>query len=152
MAILTTIGLGLLGAGIGGLINSAFRQQDKDYNTKEAEKQRAFEAEQAQIQRDYETQMSNTAVQRQVEDMEKAGVNPAVALGNSGHISASTPSVSSATGHSASINSGNVTDIGSVLNGMANVAKVYNNDSDHTNNLSLTQAVGMLANVAKIFK
>lgn len=50
-----------------------------------------FSAEQAQIQRDYETEMSNTAYQRQVADMQAAGVNPALLYG-SGASGASTPS------------------------------------------------------------
>ena len=157
MAILTTMailaGLGALGGIINTGINHVERATDRKYNAEQAEIQREFEAEEAQKARDWETQMSNTAVQRQVEDMEKAGVNPAVALGNSGSIGASTPTSVSARGNSAHIGGGTGgTDIGGVLNGLANVARVYNNDSDHTNNLSLTQAVGMLANVAKIFK
>lgn len=60
-----------------------------------AEKQaNAFSASEAQKQRDWETEMSNTAYQRQVADMRAAGVNPAMAMnGSSG---ASTPSGSAA--------------------------------------------------------
>lgn len=50
----------------------------------------AFSAEQAQEQRNWEEQMSNTAFQRQVVDMQKAGINPALAM--SGSSGASTPS------------------------------------------------------------
>ena len=54
----------------------------------------AFNASEAQKQRDWETQMSNTAIQRSVQDAQAAGVNPALMFGNLG--SASTPSGSSA--------------------------------------------------------
>ena len=54
----------------------------------------AFTASEAQKQRDWETQMSNTAYQRQVADMRAAGVNPAMAM--SGSSGASTPSGASA--------------------------------------------------------
>lgn len=54
----------------------------------------AFNASEAQKQRDWEEYMSNTSYQRGVKDMQAAGINPAImAMGGS---SASTPSSSSA--------------------------------------------------------
>ena len=53
-----------------------------------------FNAMEAQKQRDWEEQMSNTSYQRQVADMRAAGVNPAMAMNGSG--GASTPSGASA--------------------------------------------------------
>lgn len=53
----------------------------------------AFTASEAQKQRDWETEMSNTAYQRQVKDMQAAGVNPALAMSAGG---APTPSGASA--------------------------------------------------------
>ena len=55
----------------------------------------AFSASEAQKQRDYETEMQNTAYQRQVADMRAAGVNPALAMNNGG---AAAPSGSTAAG------------------------------------------------------
>jgi hypothetical protein len=52
-----------------------------------------FNAGQAQVQRDYETQMSNSAYQRATADMKAAGINPLLAYSQGG---ASTPSVSAA--------------------------------------------------------
>lgn len=60
---------GLVGTGIGTGVNM--------WKTKN----RKFSAAEAQKQRDWETQMSNTSVQRAVTDMEKAGINPAMAFG-----------------------------------------------------------------------
>lgn len=54
----------------------------------------AFSAAEAEKQRAWETEMSNTSYQRAVVDMQKAGVNPALAMSQGG---ASTPSGASAT-------------------------------------------------------
>lgn len=50
-----------------------------------------FSAQQAQLNRDFQQEMSSTAYQRQVSDMQNAGVNPALALGGTA-AGASTPS------------------------------------------------------------
>lgn len=51
----------------------------------------SFNAAEAQKARDFEQQMSNTSYQRQLADMEAAGVNPALAMGGNAN-GASTPS------------------------------------------------------------
>lgn len=71
---------------IAGQTGSALTPAEKEAN--------AFTADEAQKQRDWEEYMSNTAYQRQVKDMQAAGVNPAMAMSSSG--GASTPSGSAA--------------------------------------------------------
>lgn len=57
--------------------------------------QNAFNAQQAEIDRQFQADMANTQYQRGVADMRAAGVNPAVAIGNGG---AAAPSGSAASG------------------------------------------------------
>lgn len=94
--------LGAAGLSAGGSLLSSAAQYGMQKD------QQAFNAEQAQINRDFEERMSNTAYQRQVADMEAAGLNPA-AIGLSG--GASTPSGSSASSAQGSIMSNPFGDI-----------------------------------------
>lgn len=70
------------------------------YNQSLQSQAQDFSAQQAAIQRDYETQMSNTAMQRQVAGMKAAGLNPILGIATQG---ATTPNVSAPTGTAASV-------------------------------------------------
>lgn len=93
-AISPALGIGLnIGANALGswfqnrVVNSSLTGKEREQN--------AFNAEQAQLNRDFQQQMSDTAYQRGVADMQAAGVNPALAMGQGG---ASTPTGSNAQG------------------------------------------------------
>lgn len=137
--------MGLISGIYNGLTNIAsggtWRQSGSEIATQE------FNATEAQKQRDWEEKMSNTAYQRGTEDMQAAGLNPAM-LYSSGANAASTPS--GASGHS-SASSASGTEIGSMLNGIANVARVMNYDDNKSNDMDAYQAVKTIANVAKFF-
>jgi hypothetical protein len=72
------------------------RKTDKTANVYQAYAQRAFDAEQAAINRQFQERLSSSAYQRAMEDMKKAGLNPALLYG--GAKPASTPSGATAHG------------------------------------------------------
>lgn len=83
--------------GIDGTFRSFVNQYTRNDLSGAEQQQNTFNAEQAQMSRDFEERMSNTAFQRQVADMQTAGVNPALMYG-AGSSGASTPSGASASG------------------------------------------------------
>lgn len=124
-------------------------EYQREYNTWEAEKQRAFSAAEAEKQRQFEERMSNTAYQRAVADMEKAGINPAMALSNGGP-GASTPSGAAATGSAAKASSNGNGSISNLINSAANFAQVMNYDKSEKNNMSVGDTVNLIHTVAKL--
>lgn len=55
-----------------------------EFNREMMEKQQAYNAEEAQKNRDWQKMMSDTSYQRAVQDMVKAGINPILAASNGG--------------------------------------------------------------------
>lgn len=116
-------------AGIGDTIGGFFGIGDAFNNTFNANAQQA--ANEANYQRflenrDYETHLANTAYQRAVADMKKAGINPALA-GSVGGASVPSSAASYATAPSNS-GSGIFTGLGSII------GSLYSNSFDYSVN------------------
>lgn len=82
-------GLGFAGQAITNSQNIDMARETNAFNAAEAQKNRDFQERWAINQQDFQEQMSNTAYQRSMADMEKAGLNPMLAFMKGG---ASTPS------------------------------------------------------------
>lgn len=118
--------------------NAEQGQIQRDYNSAEAQKAWERNEQSAQNQRDYDERMSNTQIQRAVADMQEAGINPILGFNGGAHFSGG------ASASSGAASAGSVSSSGSRTSGGFN-------SSTPTGNLLgtlLQVAVGMYTNGA----
>lgn len=84
---------GLIGSAIGAIGGFLGQQSANESNRRIAASNSAFNAQQAQLNREFQERMSNTAYVRAVQDLKNAGLNPMLAYSQGG---ASSPSGSTA--------------------------------------------------------
>jgi len=152
--------IGTLGSGVGELVGSYMQSSAQKVaqdsanatNIALADKTNAFNAAEAQKNREYQTQMSNSAWQRGVADMRAAGINPMLAASQGG---ASSPSGSTASGVNARVDAAPdlrgaaiAKGIGGLGASALNVAQVSKDLESKDANIAATKA-GALASVAQ---
>lgn len=86
----------VLGTNLGDLLKALTNRVTAGHLTGAEHEANAFNAEQAQLNRDFEERMASSQFQRQVADMQAAGVNPALAMQGSGNAAPSGVAASSA--------------------------------------------------------
>lgn len=102
-------------------------------------------AAEAQKQRDWEEQMSNTAYQRGSADMEAAGLNAAMMYsGGGGSGGASTPHGAAATSNQSGSES-----ISGIINSAANLARSFNYDKNPRNDVTTKQIFDSMGKLTK---
>lgn len=115
-------------------------QQQFDREQASAREAMAFEADQAQLNRDFQERMSNTAYQRARDDLEAAGFNPILAVSQGG---ASTPAGSTASGFKASASKAEV-DIETYRTVYSSIMNLITD--------SVSSAISTIGNVFKVTK
>lgn len=97
---------------------------DREYNAWQSQLDRDYNASEAQKNRDFQERMSNTAYQRLMQDLKKAGINPVMAF-QSGASSSVPSGASGASGsHGSSGHGSNVSGSSGALDIVVGLAKV----------------------------
>lgn len=106
-----------------------FAQQQMDFQREQNSAAMAFNAEQAQINRDWQEMMANTAHQREVADMIAAGINPVLSVtgGNGATVtSGATASGPTSAGSKGNVDTGVTSALASMFGALINAQSMEN--------------------------
>lgn len=127
-----------LGQGLGDIMDAVgigSQRRQQEFNSAEAVKEREFNANEAQLQREWEEQMANSAHQREVADLQSAGLNPVLSATLGGSYTPQGASASSGmAGTGGAINSAGI--LATILGAKSNYklanaqAKLYNSQAN----------------------
>lgn len=123
--------------------SQAFAREQMDYQTQSNQTAMAWSAQEAQKNRDWQTEMSNTAHQREVEDLIKAGINPILSANGGAYTgSGATGQAFSSSGAQGSVD----TSASGVLSGLVNniissatnmrIAQLYNETNKYNTDMN----------------
>lgn len=112
---------------IEGLFASQGQENDlnREYNSAQAALNRDFQHREAEIQREWFENMSNSAYQRAVFDMQNAGINPILAYSQGG---AATSTTGIPVGSAGSYNVGGGDTLSSILSSVADLVSAINSN------------------------
>lgn len=137
---------------VGDIISSQGQSSANSANSAEAARNRSFQAQQAQVDRDFQERMSDTAVERRSDDMKKAGINPILAAGNP----ASQPSGAQAAGSQSAPMQNSAASFGNLgaqlQQAQVNSAQVGNVKADTQNKIATTANIDADTNLKKVMK
>lgn len=131
-------------------LQSSWLNQVMEYNSAESVKNRDFQARENAINRQLQTELSNSAYSRAIADLKSQGINPYFALTKG--LSASTPTFSSASGSAASVSSPNALSQNDIMSSYASIFNNLVNNAFNNRSLGFNNSMELSKIFLKVLK